>query len=194
MYSKIKVLPVLPMVDSERNISQPATETFITSRTQEVREVISNLIKSGMITPQMLRGKAIDAGCGMGVITKVLKDDYGIDVTSVDSNQSQLNQGITHGLLERSSAVCANIETYLASVQDPVDVITFFGAQKGVDVNRLMTGVQRTLKPNGVFLMTTDELQPAMTRIASRYNLQHFKPTPYERWDQAGFLLRNTAK
>lgn len=101
-------------------------------------------------------GSLLDIGCNYGFFLKVCEPyfkTYGIDISQFAVTQARNN-------VERSSITLGDLEKGLPYKDETFNVVTAFDIIEHIkDYGKLLKEIIRTLKPGGVFLLTTPNRQ-----------------------------------
>ena len=142
-----------------------------TSRAKDIEQIMALLIMRGSINPDNLEGAVVDFGMGTGPGAYVL-NQYGGNVTGVDSSESGVQRAIEEGILPRERALVQDGFKYLRSLQpDSLNLVAAFMMHKGFPHERLYQESQRVLKSGGQLLITGGlvELKDELQRTVGRY-------------------------
>jgi len=141
------------------------------SRAQDIEQIMALLIMRGSINPDNLEGTVVDFGMGTGPGAYVL-NQYGGNITGVDSSESGVQRAIEEGILPRERALVQDGFKYLRSLQpDSLNLVAAFMMHKGFPHERLYQESQRVLKSGGQLLITGGlvELKDELQRTVGRY-------------------------
>lgn len=163
------------------------SNNFVESRRRNVRRILDQLTKDGLVDPEKLSGLGFDLGAYVGASTSAL-EDYGAVAIAVEQSAAALRQGLELGLLAEDNVICETAEIFLTQDQAPADFITFFGISDGADIRRVTELAEHNLQPGGFFLLTTmPELEEVIDTLPTRGT--KFKPNSQSWWDSVGYLL-----
>ncbi len=146
-------------------------DVLTASRAKDIEQIIALLIMRGSVNPDNLGGTIIDFGMGTGSGAYVL-NQYGGNVTGVDSSESRVQRAIGEGILPKEKALVQDGFEYLRSIQpDSLDLIAAFMMHKGFPHQRLYNESQRVLKSRGQLVITGGlvELKNELQRMVGRY-------------------------
>ena len=141
------------------------------SRAQDIEQIMALLIMRGSINPDNLEGTVVDFGMGTGPGAYVL-NQYGGNVTGVDSSESGVQRAIEEGILPRERVLIQDGFEYIRSLQpDSLNLVAAFMMHKGFPHERLYQESQRVLKSGGQLLITGGlvELKDELQRTVGRY-------------------------
>lgn len=141
------------------------------SRAQDIEQIMALLIIRDSINQDNLEGTVVDFGMGTGPGAYVL-NQYGGNITGVDSSESGVQIAIEEGILPRERALVQDGFEYLRSLQpDSLNLVAAFMMHKGFPHERLYQESQRVLKSGGQLLITGGlvELKDELQRTVGRY-------------------------
>ncbi len=141
------------------------------SRAKDIEQIIALLIMRGSVNPDNLGGTVVDFGMGTGPGAYVL-NQYGGNVTKVDSSISGVQKAIEEGILPRDRALVQDGFEYLRGLQpESLDFVAAFMMHRGFPHERLYLESPRVLKSGGQLLITGGlvELKDELVRTVGRY-------------------------
>jgi SAM-dependent methyltransferase len=141
------------------------------SRAKDIEQIMALLIMRGSVNPDILEGNVLDFGMGTGPGSYVL-NQYGANVTGVDSSESGVKRAIEEGILPADRALVQDGFKYLEGLQPAsLDFLGAFMMHSGFPHERLYQASERVLKSGGQLLITGGhtELKNELQRTVGRY-------------------------
>ena len=142
-----------------------------TSRSKDIEQIMALLIMRCSVNPDNLEGNVLDFGMGTGPGSYVL-NQYGGNVTGVDSSESGVKRAIEERILPAERALVQDGFEYLGGLQPAgLDFIGAFMMHSGFPHERLYRASERVLKSGGQLLITGGlvELKNELQRTVGRY-------------------------
>src|SRR3989344_675209 len=140
---------------SERNLASrvkmaksfEGLNVLTASRAKDIEQIIALLIMRGSVNPDNLGGTIVDFGMGTGPGAYVL-NQYGGNITGVDSSESGVQRAIEEGILPKERALVQDGFEYLRNQQpESLDFVAAFMMHRGFPHQRLYVESERVLKP-----------------------------------------------
>lgn len=141
------------------------------SRAKDIGQIMALLIMRGSINPDNIEGTVVDFGMGTGPGAYVL-NQYGGNITGVDSSESDVQRAIEEGILPKERALVQDGFEYLNGLRPAsLDFVAAFMMRSGFPHERLYQESQRVLKLGGQLLITGGlvELKDELQRTVGKY-------------------------
>jgi len=145
---------------------------FTKGRARDIEQLMALLILRGSVDPDNLEGTTLDFGMGVGSAGAYVLNQYGGNVTGVDSSQSGVERAIKEGILPKERALVQDEFEYLRSLQpNSLNFVVAFWRARGFPHQRLCAESERVLKPKGQLLITGGlvELKDELQRTVGMY-------------------------